>query len=165
MCEDNECQEGMDYKYTECTSDSDCVRGSVQGTCDPTCHHAKGRHYCHFPHSSDCKEAYSNAYACLEENGCPLALSTSKDACGYAKCKKAVSKVFGCKSTCGHYRTLLGGCAEKALKDKCPSFSDGAKIGSTVGVVVGILAILVTTFVIARVMKTEDPYAIITEGQ
>lgn len=155
----------MNYKYTECHSDSDCVINKIQGTCDPTCHHAKGKHFCHFPHSSECKASYKAAYDCLESNGCSIALNSEKGACGASKCAKAVAKVYGCKSHCGHYRSLLGGCAEKALKDKCPSFSDGVKVGSTVGVAVAILAVLVATFIIARVMKTEDPYAIINEAQ
>lgn len=155
----------MDYKYTECTKDSDCVRGSVHGTCDPVCHHARGKHYCHFPHSSECKKSYAAAYTCLEDNGCSLALSTEKGSCGYSKCKKAVAKVFGCKSVCGHYRSLLGTCMERDFKWKCPLFSDGAKAGSTIGVATALITVLVVTFIIARVMKTEDPYAVIAEAQ
>ena len=92
-------------------------------------------------------------------------LSFERGSCAHTKCKKAVAKVYGCKSFCGHYRSLLEGCTEKALKDRCPLFSKGAKFGSTLGVFVGIIVILVTTFILARVIKTEDPYAIITEAQ
>lgn len=161
----NECAKGMDYKLTECKSDADCVFGSVHGTCDPECHHAQGKHFCLFPHSSECKEAYNEAYKCLENNGCPLVLSFVRGSCAYTSCKKAVAKVYGCKSFCGHYRSLLEGCTEKALKDRCPLFSKAVMFGSTLGVFVGIIAILITTFILARVLKTEDPYAIITDAQ